>query len=92
MGATDMPGTARRNVTVQGEGRSTRHDGQCNNKNRVLNSVLHEVAPNLTATVSWRLETGAYSKPVLHKNKGFFNREVTQKKPPGPYPWLLHSR
>ena len=46
-----------------------------------------------TTRASGRSETGAYSKPELHKNKGFFLMPGSDPKElPGVTHWLLHSR
>ena len=68
---TDSMSATRRHIAVQSK--SGRTDGsQQKEKCRTLNPTFHEVAFNIFCQVSGALETGAYSKPELHKNKCFF--------------------
>ncbi len=66
----------RRDVTVQTKRRSADRQGQCKNNYGGLGSAVQRSGLNFFCwsydRAPGRSETGAYSKPGLHKNKCFF--------------------
>ena len=68
---------------------------QCKHNNRVMASAFQRSGLNLLLVLPapGRSETGAYSKPELHKNKGFFLDPGTiHEIAPGVTHGYLHSR